>query len=276
MELNDLLTKIIDGHETVFDVTGEGANKKLAVSLQRLQPAEPRVPLRAESPARKHEFLAAKSLADYLAEYGNSGTVVFADPINEVVSAVLDEKAEEGYQIVTMKPALHPLWAPWAGIAGKAITSDAFVAFVDANRRAIVVPNSRDLRMTLSQLRASVHTEIERGRGKSSVNGLMVRTKIQGVEKNETVELPESITIRVPLYVATDAKDIELDLNIEASSDGDITILVSAGTVAEARVAAFQEMIEAIRLGTAGIGATLTLGRPGHVDWRYLPEQKAV
>lgn len=279
--IHDLITKATLGEETVFDVVGDMKSTKLTVETRKLNPEAPREPKRAESPARRHEFLAAQSLADYLARYGGASTVVYADPVGEVMHACLDETAKAGYEVITMRPAIHPLWKPWSDIAGKTVTSDQFVSFIDHNRRAIVTPDGRELRMLLSQIRASVHTEIERGRGKAAVNGLVVTTKIQGVDKKEVVELPESITIHVPLYVDTAAQDVELDLTIEATSDGDISICVSAGTVSEAKVRAFGEMVEIVAgaiedTGTGKKGGLVTFGRPQHAAWAYLAEQKPV
>ena len=173
---------------------------------------------------------------------------------------------------VTMKPQVHPLWKPWADIAGTTVALEKFAQFVAQNRRAIVKPDGKEIALTLSQVRAVVNVTVERGRGKDAVNGLMVTTKIQGIEKKEAVELPDEITLAVPLYVGTAKKEIELDLCIEADREGHVGVIVTAGTVAEAKVAAFEEMIAVVREGVKGLKATITLGKPKTGAWVYLKE----
>lgn len=279
MDLTNLIETLQPGQRTVFDLAealddqGQKTGaRKLTVELRRELPAEPRAPKREESPKRSHEFISAKSLAEYLQKYGTKDTVVFADPEAEVISAVLDESAHQGFQIVTMKPAPHPLWTPWAQFAGRHRDVMDFAKFVVENRRTIAQPDARELILDLSQIRASVSVEIQKGRGKTAMNGLMVTTEIKGAKEAGPVDLPETITIHAPLYVDTDARDLDLDLCIEAQSNGGVTVLVTSSAVAEARVAAFMDMVDQIRTVIAAKGATFTFGRPRHTAWNYLPE----
>lgn len=273
MDVKEILETVPVGKRTVLDITGGADARKLTVEHRDLLPEEPRAPKRAESPRRGHEFLSAKSLANYLAAYGGSGTVVFADPVNEVIHAVLDENADEGFEILSMKPALHPLWAPWAALSGRSVGIKEFAGFVNQNRRSILTPDGRQLAAELSQVKANVSVEIEQGRGKSAVNGIIVKTQISGQTRTDVVELPDTITLRVPLYVDTDPRAVEVDLCIEARPDGDISVLVSSGTVAEARVQAFEDMVKVIRAEVEE--ATFTFGRPKHAGWQYLAELAA-
>lgn len=271
MQLEDLITKIPEGQRTILELAGDATNRKVTFELQRTLPPEPRAPLRAESPRRRHEFLSAASLGDYLAKYGGSDTVVYADPVNEVVSAVLDERAGKGFEVLTMKPAPHPLWKPWAGLVGRALPVLEFAAFVMEHRRAIVKPDGRGVALDFSQVRAAVKTEIHDGRGPNALNGVLVTTEIKGNRTDKLVQLPDEITIRAPLYVGTEPQEFDLDLCLNATPQG-VTVLASAGAVAEARVAAFEEMVRTIRDRLADKGATLTLGRPAHAPWDYLRE----
>ena len=196
--------------------------------------------------------------------------------VAERISAVIDERAPGGFETVKMTPQQHPLWRPWADLAGKKIPVTTFAEFVMQNRRAIIEPDGKTLAFMLSQVRATVSVEIQKGRGKDAINGSVVKTSIQGQETKEVVEIPDEITIRVPLYVGTGRKDIELDLCVEAERNGEVYVVVSAGTLAEARVKAFEEMVatirEAIEDEEGGGGATITYGSPEHGEWKYLPE----
>lgn len=274
MELEKLLKTLPEGQQTVLDIAGSGPARTVELKVRKLLPEEPRAPKRSESPPRGHVFLSAESLAAYLQRYGSATTVVYADPQQELISVVLDEKSAVGFEIVTMAPQIHPLWKPWAELAGRPLKVSDFARFVAQNRRSIVVPEGRDLSLMLSQVRATVTVEIQTGRGKEAINGLVVSTLIKGEPHRTEVDLPDSITVRSPLYVQTDPKDIELDLCVEATPAGDVVVIVTAGSVAEARVAAFSEMVETIRRGIESLGATLTFGRPAHSSWDYLDESE--
>lgn len=272
-ELQSLLTKLPEGQMTTLDLATEGVDKKVSVSLQGLLPPEPRAPKRAETPARKHEFLSAEALATYLARYGSEKTVVFADPAGERISAILEERAQGGVEIVTMQPQVHPLWAPWAKVAGTRQTLKAFRGFLDENRRAVKIPDGKVLALSLAQVRAAVSFEIADGRGNDSVNGVMVRSKVSGAAQSDNyVALPDELVLTVPLYVQTKPVDVELDLCIEADATHGVLVLVTAGGVAEARAKAFEQMVETVRAGIVGLKATLTFGRPAHEPWNYLDE----
>lgn len=122
-------------------------------------------------------------------------------------------------------------------------------------------------------MRAAVKVEIHRGRGKDAINGLVVTTEIQGSRAAEHVELPDAIELRTPLYVGTAPVELELDLCVEADKDGEVSVLVTSGTLAEAKVQAFEAMVATIRAGLPA-GAVLTLGAPQHEAWNYLPEMR--
>lgn len=262
-----LLRNVVTGEETIFDV-GEG---KLAVSIQRKQAEAPRPPVRVESKAREHRFHSAESLRDYLAKFGTTDTVVFADVANETIHATLSEGASAGREIVSMRPVIHPLWQPWQNIIGTPMTIETFAQFIAERRRSVLKPNGKELALMLSQIRATVSIEIQKGRGRKAINGLVVTSEIQGTQTKENVDLPDEIIVRAPLFVQTEPLDVELDLCIEAKGE-DVTVLVSEGTVAEARVTAFERMFAAIREGLPQ-GAICTFGAPSQRDWLYLPER---
>jgi hypothetical protein len=268
MELKKILEEIRVGEETVLDITGGEKDRKLTIAMRKLHPEEARAPKRAESKRRTHVFHAAKSLAAYIGAYGGPGTVVFADTEREEISAVLDEKATEGFEVVTMKPQVHPLWAPWLGLADRRHALDAFANFLAQHRRSIV-GDSREIVLLFSQIRASVKIEVQRGRGAKAINGVVCTTEIAGQRKNEDIELPDTLVVEAPLYVDTEPKKVELDLTVEAHGES-ISVLVSAGSIAEARVSAFEEMVETVRDSVKQ--GTFTFGKPSHAAWDYLRE----
>lgn len=272
LNVKDILETLAPG-ETAAKLEGN----KLIIERRNLLPEAPRAPMKAESPARSHVFHTAKSFADYLAKYGSDDTVVYADQTEEVIHAILDEKAGKGFELVTMQPQPHPLWTPWEQLIEGEESQEIkeFAGFINEHRRSIV--NGRNLALTLAQIKCAVEIEAQHGRGKTSLNGIMVKTKLMGVQNEQEVELPEEIVVEVPLYVGTDKKAITLDLMIEGGTGGGVYARVTAGAAVEARVAAFDEMVATIRktLADQGKSATLTFGAPSHVDWKYLPEMQA-
>lgn len=282
--LKDLLENVRVGERTVLDVAGDEKERKLTVELRKVHPEVPRPPMRQESPPRAHEFISALSLGDYLSRYGQKETVVFADPVNELMHAVIDERASAGLEILKMTPAVHPLWKPWLGVLGRKVPVEDFAEFVATNRRTIVEASGaacgeidgKELSQLLSQVRASVQVEIHRSKPRPGslpcVNGVLVTTRIQGVEEKGTVDMPDMLKLRVPLYVTTDPVDLEVDLALDADTEGNVSVLVTAGTVQEAKVQAFEAMVDTVRKATEAHGMVLTFGAPKHGAWNYLRE----
>lgn len=264
MNLNEVLKEVHVGHETVLDVAGKDGDRKLTVVMRK---ALHEAPERVESPPRAHEFHEAAGFASYLAAHGGESPVVFADQPASRIHAVLDERADKGFEVVTCVPKDHPLWAPWAALIGRKVPLKDFAAFVVANRRPIAAPDGRGLARLLSQVRGAVSVEIHQGRGRESVNGLIVRAKVQGVEKGEPVDLPETIVLDVPLYVATAPVKVEIDLTVDANEKGDVSVALASAGAEVAKVEAFAAMVATVKAGAPK--ALVTLGRPNHARWYY-------
>jgi hypothetical protein len=250
--------------------------------------------VREPSPRRTHEFYDVGGFCRYLKKFGGEGTVILADPARQRVSAVLDETASRGFEVLLFAPLVHPLFAPWAqalaptdGGMGDADPSEispasaqmmlkAFLRFVGENRRQIVDPDGRALAMTLSQVRFGRKVELAQGFGAKSVNGLMVETAIQagGAGRMEPVDLPETLVIKCPLYVATSERKLEIDLALEANEQQGVLVTLSSGDVPVVRVAVFEEMLDVVRR-EVGDKMTVALGCPRHGDWKYLPATRA-
>lgn len=272
VSLQDLLTKAVMGHRTAVDVSKDGGVK---FSLERVQ-RDVLPPKRAESQAVAHHFHEAASFAAYVARYGIKGDcAVYADPATEQMWAVLEEGAEVGHEVVTLKPQPHPLWVPWDALVRRGrVPLDQFREFLNANRRAVATPPGRALALMLAQVRGAVEVTIHDGRGKDALNGIVVRSNVQGTDTKEYVALPEELVLRVPLYVGGEVTEVHLDLVVEAGPDGGVTVQVAAGGIAEARVLAFDAMLASMRETLKSVDALVGYGQPKHVEWRYLPADK--
>lgn len=275
MTLQDLLTQVQVGQATALTIEKDvkPGVTTIQVSQRAVNAEDPRAPKRAETPKRCHAFLTAASLGDYLKKYGNPDTVIYADSDAGQITAILTETAKDGVEAMTMRPKVHPSAAPWRAIAGKTIELATFLDVILQNRRAITKPDAKELITILSQLKATKKIEVQRGRGTKTLNGVMVEFELQGKINKEIVEIPETMTIVVPIFLGTEASRIDLDLTIDGDANEDgmaVMVRISASQWAEAELAAFEAMI-----GTAqehagkNVGLTV-LGAPNHKPWDYL------
>ncbi len=269
--LGKFIREVEKGQENALEITkkvldGGKENVTIALRNRKLQPEPLQPPQRKESPGRAHAFQDVKGFVAYLGKYKSKDTVVFADTREMTVYAVLDEKAQNGFEVVTFQPAVHPLFMPWNEVVGKVTEIRLFAEFLLRNRRVIVEPDARALVLTFSQIRLATKTTMNMGRGLSSINGVMVETEIQGTSDKEPVDLPEMVKIKTPLFVETSEVELELDLLMSPAGDG-VAVTVSSGSMAEKKYEAFGEMLAEV----AKIeGVVISLGRPGSKPWDYL------
>lgn len=277
LSVDTLLTRILEGHRTILDVNQMDGVRQVNFSLQRLPAPDPKHQIRLESPARQHFFYEAASFAAYLLRYGTKGDVVaYFDPSIEQAWAIMNERAEGGVETLTFKPQVHPLWAPWAELVRRGrVPLQQFRDFVNMHRRAVHSPPGRALALMLAQIRAAIEVTIHDGRGRNALNGIVVKSNVQGVETKEVIDIPEEISLEVPLYVGEPAQKVDMDLVLDASPDGSVTVQIAAGGVQEARVFAFDRMMTTVRESLRQIDAVVAYGSPVHRPWNYLPEAKA-
>jgi len=276
--VQDLITRISDSQQTVMDVVttqDEAGNtiKKLIVEKRKVAAEDPRPLVKEESKPRSHIFYNVKGFVDFLTKYGKDTTVVFSNPNEGRVQAVLDDRLDRGgTEIVTFEPLIHPRWATWAQLlAVRRVALAQFADFLGWNRRAIIEPDGRDLMLMLSQVKGSTSIELYQGKGKRALNGLLIKTNIQGSKGEEIVELPETITLQVPLYVQTQPVDVEIDLCIETTPDGTgIFVTLNSGDVLDAKLQAFDEMCFALEPLKKTPGMVVTMGAPDYAEWNYL------
>lgn len=273
---DDLLRKAAEGHSTAFDVVDElsGDGKRLEIIRRKLQPESPESPIRAESKRRDHTFHAVSGFVDYLECYGSDHTVVFADADNRKVQAVLDEEAESGREVIDLAPQTHPRWQPWRQMLGQKIPLAGLFDLVRQNRRAIVEPEGRGLILSLSQVRCSTEVVLHAGQasGKAdALNGITIRTKIQGREASENVALPDAIKVLTPVWVDEESQEIEMDLILGAKADGtEVWCQLASADIREAEIAAFDGLVEHLRKALTDERFTVTHGAFGETEWGYL------
>lgn len=271
--VNNFLDRLEEGNEHLVEVAREmlddGKKENITFALQKrvLQPEPLKPPVRAESPRRAHEFHSVASFVGYLAKNKTTNTVVLADVNGSRIEAVLDESVKNGFERISFKPQLHPLFVPWkAGIINKAVPVRDFAKFLQQNKRTVSDPDVSDLTMLFSQIRASQKITMHKGIGKHSINGLTCELNIVGESKSQELELPEVIKIDVPIYIDTPNCEIEIDILLGAS-DTEVFVSCSSSDLDVKRVGAFESMLVQVReIEDVVVG----FGEIAMANWAYL------
>lgn len=263
----DILRRVTEGQETVFDIeVDEHGSRTIKFGQRKLQPELP-TPTRQESPPRAHVFHTADSLIGYVEKYGDGDTVILLDVPTMNGCVVLDDLRKDQFELLPFQPMQHPLFLEWYKMLGRRVDVLQFAEFVMGHRRQIVAPDGREAAMIFSQLQSSTKMTVARGQGKAAINGVMVETKIQGKTGEAFVELPESLTVRLPLFVGEPEAEIEIDLLV-GSQDTSIWVSASASGVLDAQLQAFTAMADKISDGLPEM--TVGLGRVSHSAWKYI------
>lgn len=280
--LEDFLRNVQKGQENVIDISkavlpdGKDA-VVVCLGSRTLQPKPPKPPLRAESPRRSHLFHAMEGFCAYLKDVKTEHTIVFADVAAGEFSAVIDDRAEKGFEVVYMIPQVHPLWGPWKRIIGRSQNVKDFAKVLLENRRQLVGERAKELIADFSQVRAASEVTLETGTGKDCVNGLLIRTKIQGARNadSDTFDLPDSFIVQAPLFVGLEPQDIEIDIMLEPADPAGVSGVVATLTSADATtkaIEAFETMCQQVKAEVEGV--VIAMGKPEHESWAYLPERR--
>ncbi|MEL6109855.1 MAG: hypothetical protein AAFU85_27920 [Planctomycetota bacterium] len=270
-ELSELIRTVTEGNETIFDVVESiGDGKRLEISRRSAQPHEPVFvdPPVAPAQARCHTFHSIDHFAGYLdREAETDKCVVLADVEAGVIAAVLDEGDEKDREQITFIAKQHPLFRPWAKLIGGCHDVREFSLFAMQYRNAINEPDGRELALMFSQIKAAKSVTQHVGIGPKAINGVVIEMQIGSEKHEEPVELPESITIDVPLFLDTDPIQIQLDLLV-TDRDGKIVVFVTAPKMEQHRFDVFQGMIERVRSGIPDV--LVGLGSIDHREYRTL------
>ena len=269
--VNAFVDSVEDGKEHLIDVarkiTEDKENVTFSLSKRKLQDEQPKPPVRKESPRRAHVFHSAKSFIAYLLKYKTENTVVLADVQNNTIEAVIDNKAKNGFETICFIPQIHPLFKPWNNqIINSEKEIREFAVFLQQNKKTILTPDAKELTMFFSQIRASQEITMHKGIGQGSVNGLTCKLTIMSKTENQEVELPESMTIEVPIYIDTPKQEIEIDILLTANNT-DTFALCSSSMLDVHKVTAFENMIEEIK---AVDGIVVGFGGVDYQEWKYL------
>lgn len=288
--VKDILRNLPTGNETAFHVVHEllpdGTGKAvLSVINRKLNPEPPPEPVRSPSPRRVHEFFDVGGFIGYLAKYGGATTVVLADHQAELISAIIDNAASRGFEVIVFRPQVHPVFQPWKELVEDGedyIPLRQMADFLGENRRAIIgaggasnEDDAKTLLHSLRQIKVSRKVDMMQGTGNNSINGIMIELNIAGKASENPVTLPETIVVEAPLYVSRPERQFTFDLTLNASEAAGVVAKLSPGDLLAQRAEEFEQIVAEIaadpRLATlAAAGLVLGLGRPQTADWNYL------
>lgn len=269
MSIESLIRVVPEGRETVFDLMDEGGEvvRTLRVGSRELQPEPPEAPVVAPARARCHTFYDADAFAAYLnREAASAKSIALADFESQSIVAVLDEGSEEDREQVSLKAKPHPLLQPWLSMIGNIVPVTEFALFIMKNRRTIIEPDGRELAMVFSQVKMSKSLQIHTGVGKKAINGVVATVEIAGQKQDQVIELPETISLQLPLYLGTEPQVIELDLLVTEHRDQAV-VCVTAADLEVKRVEAFRSMVAKIGEET---NVLVGLGVVAERDWRVI------
>jgi hypothetical protein len=230
------------------------------------------MPERMESPARSHVFHSVAGFAAYLQANKTDHTLVMADLATGLITAVLDDRAATGFELIRLKPAEFPAFTMLKALLNRSMSIPTFANLVMRNRRVLCGDDeetARQLALTMQQITIASSITAAIGVGSKSVNGIMVTTEVKagGPVSHDTVELPESLTAFVPLFIGRPIRKFDIDLTVIADTK-------KADIIAEApelEVLIYEEhlvMLDEVR-AEVGDEVMVGVGHIGHTDWSY-------
>ncbi len=270
--MNGFLERCEEGQPTTIELARGLTEGKEHLDIVLRQTVEK--PLRMESPAKAHTLWSIEGFVAYLREYATaSSLVVLGDPNTGQIHAVLDERKEDGFEVVTFEPLVHPFWDPWRKAIKQEIEIREFAKFIVEQKHVIANPDARQLVAIFKQVRLSKNVTIDNGIGDGAINGVMVESKIAGQHPSMPLSLPEQIVIHCPMFMEQEAMDITIDLILDGTGNGVIVEPKSSDAEAK-RIEAIEAMLHQVHESLPE--ATATLGKVKHEPWNYVrvnPEQ---
>ena len=273
MEVKDFVGNVVKGQvnaiSVVKDMTGDA---KVATIKLVNTPVDP---IRKESSARQHTFHAADGFVAYLKENKTPNLIVLADVDERKATAVLDDKAAKGFENIILKPAFHPrfktLLATILYGQGTEQNITRFAKRVMMSKEIIVSADNLDgkqLAMQMMQITVSHKIIACTGEGVTVTNGIMCESKIQGGVGNSTIELPETITVKLPIFINTEPVTFDIELLITTGDPETPPSVIAMAPQLEEKIGeVFEKILEPIK---ALDDAIVSYGTLDTTNWQYV------
>lgn len=268
-KINSFLQDLVTGHANQVEIAKRMLDGKENIVVTFRQP--PETPVHKEPGARAHVFRDLDGFLDYLQIYADTeNIVVLADSHSGRMEATLDELQAKGRETVAFQPMPHPVFAPWRQAIGRNLPIKKMAEFVLVNRAVVITPDPKLLHLIFSQVKVNASVEALHGSGKNKTNGLMVTQTIKGKIDQQVVEIPETITIRCPMFVGdTEPQDVAFDVCVDAASpDETVYCTLTSPDVAIKTMCAIETMLT--RIKEAFSDGVVGFGDIDYEPWQYL------
>jgi len=232
-------------------------------------------PIRRESPARQHTFHEADGFVAFLGKNKTPNLVVLADVDSRQAAAVLDDTAEKGFENIILKPAFHPRFKTLLSTIlinqGSEQGITRFAKRVMMSKEIIVKADNLDgkqLAMQMMQITVSHNITACEGDGISAINGIMCKSKIKSGTGQATIELPETITVKTPIFINTEPVQFDIELLITAGdSETPPSVIAMAPQMEEKIAEVFETILEPIKKIEDAI---VSYGQLDTTNWDYV------
>jgi len=243
----------------------QGGKEQVTLDLRRTKI----MPERMASPARAHVFNEVDGFLTYIDENHSENTIIFADVNAAQIHAVLDDKAELGFETVIFSPIHHPEFVLLSRtLIEQTMDIMDFARNLMRNRNVLAGDPEKAKQLALMMRQITVSSKITAcsGVGAKSVNGIMCTTTAKAGVAEEQIDLPDAIAVKVPIYIDSKPVQFDIDLTISADRNGEVNITTDCPELEVRKYEVFQLIIEQV---SAINGVTVTLGRPLTKEWAY-------
>lgn len=267
--LKDFLSNIEELHVNALSVAKEltaDGTPKITVNLEKKRA----MPERMESPPRSHQFYDVPSFVAFVRANKTPGTLVMANIKATKIEAVLDDRAEKGFEVVTLRPALHPSFEMLEAILNEKMPAMDFAEAMMRNREILgeTLVEGKQLALLWQQLTVSSKIEAAVGCAKTSVNGVMCTTTVKGGVGQNVVELPDDIAVNVPLFINRPVRSFSLIITVLAGQHGNVLISADAPEIEVLKYQEIQAMAEEVKKALAG-EVQVAVGTLATGSWSY-------
>jgi len=267
-----------DVKEFLENVSEMGSNA-LSVSRKMLADGKEQVtldmrrtkimPERMESPARSHVFNEVVGFVAYLAARWTKNMIIFADVPNTVIFAVLDDKAEHGFEQVRFEVLYHPEFILLAKtLLDSTMDMMTFARNLMRNRNVLAGDPEKAKQLSLMMRQITVSSKITAcsGVGAKTINGIMCTTEAKAGVAEDQIDLPDSIAVKVPIYIDSDPVQFDIDLTITADRGGKVEITTDNPELEVRKYEVFQLIMGRVDESNDVI---VTMGKPMTKEWVY-------
>lgn len=168
------------------------------------------------------DFIEAASFVDYILRFRTEDTQIFAHPVKNIIEAVIDylpanstasARCEHVARLVLKNSDRFVKWQCLA--KGGWMSQFDFAEFLDENYRDVVVPDGLTLKEIALELRATINNTFASAKNLANGAGERVwRTEISINGGKADFEIPENITLNVPLYPGAARLPLSMRLRI--------------------------------------------------------------